>query len=168
MKSGGKISHLAERCKQTYVLTSAQPLRPQTNNIQVAAGPSRSQPLPKVAAPIHMSFERAVSNPTAPIADGNEETFDVRGIDQTYDPRLTAAEAQKALQDLVADVYNGDDDQEYTVEDATVDGFRDGISLLPHQVIGRKWMAERESGKKRGGMLADDMGLVAEFICPYE
>ncbi|KAI0299413.1 SNF2 family N-terminal domain-containing protein [Multifurca ochricompacta] len=42
---------------------------------------------------------------------------------------------------------------------ATVEGFREGIRLLPHQVVGRSWMAERESGKKCGGILADDMGL---------
>ncbi|KAI0267408.1 SNF2 family N-terminal domain-containing protein [Gloeopeniophorella convolvens] len=42
---------------------------------------------------------------------------------------------------------------------AIVEGFREGMRLLPHQIIGRTWMAERESGKKLGGILADDMGL---------
>lgn len=42
---------------------------------------------------------------------------------------------------------------------SVVEGFREGIRLLPHQVIGRTWMAERETGKKHGGILADDMGL---------
>ncbi|EJD05330.1 uncharacterized protein FOMMEDRAFT_138838 [Fomitiporia mediterranea MF3/22] len=45
------------------------------------------------------------------------------------------------------------------MKDAVVDGFQENIKLLPHQVIGRKWMADRESGKKAGGILADDMGL---------
>ena len=31
--------------------------------------------------------------------------------------------------------------------------------LLPHQVTGVAWMKSREKGKKRGGILADDMGL---------
>jgi hypothetical protein len=41
---------------------------------------------------------------------------------------------------------------------ALVEGFRDGIVLMPHQVLGRAWMKERETGKKTGGILADDMG----------
>lgn len=31
--------------------------------------------------------------------------------------------------------------------------------LLPHQVQGVQWMKEREKGKYKGGILADDMGL---------
>jgi SNF2 family DNA or RNA helicase len=42
---------------------------------------------------------------------------------------------------------------------AVVDGFCEGIRLLPYQVAGRAWMTERESDKKIGGILADDMGL---------
>ncbi|KAI0080447.1 hypothetical protein K474DRAFT_1682619 [Panus rudis PR-1116 ss-1] len=71
---------------------------------------------------------------------------------------MTADEAQKALHDLVADVY-AHEDQAIDLKDARVEGFREGITLLPHQVLGRKWMTERESGKKTGGILADDMGL---------
>ncbi|KII90902.1 hypothetical protein PLICRDRAFT_106737 [Plicaturopsis crispa FD-325 SS-3] len=45
-----------------------------------------------------------------------------------------------------------------TTED-TVNGFREDFRLLPHQVIGRVWMRQREDGDNRGGLLADDMGL---------
>ena len=45
-------------------------------------------------------------------------------------------------------------------EDAIVPGFREGIRLLPHQIVGRAWMKDRETGKKAGGILADDMGCV--------
>lgn len=31
--------------------------------------------------------------------------------------------------------------------------------LLPHQVTGIAWLVSRETGKKKGGILADDMGL---------
>jgi SNF2 family DNA or RNA helicase len=48
---------------------------------------------------------------------------------------------------------------EIDMSQAVVEGFREGIRLLPHQVVGRAWMTERESGKKSGGILADDMGL---------
>jgi SNF2 family DNA or RNA helicase len=33
------------------------------------------------------------------------------------------------------------------------------ITLLPHQVVGVKWLLERERGVVKGGLLADDMGL---------
>ncbi|EMD37109.1 hypothetical protein CERSUDRAFT_155596 [Gelatoporia subvermispora B] len=75
-----------------------------------------------------------------------------------YETALSAEEAEKALRDLVSATYDHSD-QEISMEDAIVDGFREGFRLLPHQVISRKWMADRESGKKLGGILADDMGL---------
>ncbi|OCF42130.1 hypothetical protein I317_04101 [Kwoniella heveanensis CBS 569] len=40
-----------------------------------------------------------------------------------------------------------------------IEGFAQGIKLMPHQVRGVKWMRNRESGRKYGGILADDMGL---------
>ena len=70
---------------------------------------------------------------------------------------MTQAETEKALRDFVDDSYN-DTVEEYTLDDMTVPGFREDIRLLPHQVKSRYWMAERESGKKYGGILADDMG----------
>lgn len=57
-----------------------------------------------------------------------------------------------------------DDVIDIAAQDAIVDGFQEGIKLLPHQVIGRKWMTERESGKKAGGILADDMGYACHGI----
>ncbi|KAI0795563.1 SNF2 family N-terminal domain-containing protein [Abortiporus biennis] len=71
---------------------------------------------------------------------------------------MTAEETKKALQDLVGDTYTHEE-TDISNEDAIVEGFRDGITLLPHQILGRKWMEERETGKKTGGILADDMGL---------
>ncbi|KAI0692705.1 SNF2 family N-terminal domain-containing protein [Cytidiella melzeri] len=71
---------------------------------------------------------------------------------------MSQAEADKALRDLMSDVRN-DVQQDIDMADAIVPGFREGIMLLPHQVVGRKWMADRESGKRTGGILADDMGL---------
>ena len=82
----------------------------------------------------------------------------------SYEPRKSAAETEKDLQDLLQQSFDGKEDGQSAHEDidmskAVVEGFREGIRLLPHQVVGRSWMAERESGKKRGGILADDMGL---------
>ncbi|KAI8972436.1 SNF2 family N-terminal domain-containing protein [Trametes punicea] len=71
---------------------------------------------------------------------------------------MSQADTEKALRDFVNEGYN-DGDVHYKEEDTIVEGFRDEIRLLPHQVKSRIWMAERETGKKTGGILADDMGL---------
>lgn len=93
-----------------------------------------------------------------PLASNGDEAVDIYNVGTYDDDRMmTAEDAKKALSDFVADTYNHGD-VEYTVEDATVEGFKEGVMLLPHQVKSRQWMAERESGKKAGGILADDMG----------
>lgn len=81
------------------------------------------------------------------------------GVDNTVEYRVAQADADKALRDLMSDVRN-DMHEEIDMSEAIVPGFREGIVLLPHQIVGRKWMAERESGKRTGGILADDMGWV--------
>lgn len=93
--------------------------------------------------------------------DAKWEHFNGDGdnVDHLYDPKTSAAEAEKALRDLFQDSVN-DATDEIDPADAIVDGFRDGVKLLDHQVQGRKWMKERETGKKTGGILADDMGCV--------
>ncbi|KAJ7217076.1 SNF2 family N-terminal domain-containing protein [Mycena pura] len=74
---------------------------------------------------------------------------------------LSPEQAESALRDLMASGPGADDTAEVNMEEATVPGFRDKIRLMPHQVLGRAWMRDREDpAKKRfGGILADDMGL---------
>ncbi|KAI0088296.1 SNF2 family N-terminal domain-containing protein [Irpex rosettiformis] len=82
----------------------------------------------------------------------------MRAAENTVEYQVAQEDADKALRDLMSDVRN-DLQEEVDMSEAVVPGFRDGIMLLPHQIVGRKWMAERESGKRTGGILADDMGL---------
>ncbi|KAI5118940.1 hypothetical protein M0805_006286 [Coniferiporia weirii] len=86
------------------------------------------------------------------------ETFDEPSDDTLYDPKKSAAEAERDLQELLSSSMN-DATGEVDMRLSIVNGFQDGIKLMPHQVYGRIWMAERETGKKNGGILADDMGL---------
>ncbi|KAL4076720.1 SNF2 family N-terminal domain-containing protein [Scleroderma yunnanense] len=88
-----------------------------------------------------------------------DETIVLPDYQGVSDPRMSSAETEKALRALVEDSINSTEDVEVDMEEAVVKGFRDGVVLLPHQVLGRVWMRERESGKKKGGILADDMGL---------
>ena len=75
-----------------------------------------------------------------------------------YETKKSAQEAEKDLKDLVAASMNDSTEEEIDMSLAVVEGFKDNIKLLPHQIVGRKWMEERETGKKTGGILADDMG----------
>lgn len=73
---------------------------------------------------------------------------------------MTAGETEKALRELISGNMNDDEEVKIDDEDKVVEGFRDGIKLLDHQVVGRNWMAGRENPqeKRYGGILADDMG----------
>lgn len=64
-------------------------------------------------------------------------------------------QSEDALRELVEGMYEGDMDGVDT--DAAMP---EGLSckLLPHQVVGVNWMKSREEGKKKGGILADDVG----------
>lgn len=77
-------------------------------------------------------------------------------------PLMTSSDAEKALRELMSGGMNQelDEDIEIDLEQATVPGFNEGFKLLPHQIIGRAWMRDREdpAKKRTGGILADDMG----------
>lgn len=122
-----------------------------------------------VPAPIELPTQRpkppaistSLTKSTNPNENDNaiEEGFDFADEKDMADPRMSAAEAEKALRALVEDTVNNvDGDVEIDMKEAVVDGFKENTVLLPHQVLGKVWMRERESGKKSGGILADDMG----------
>ncbi|WAR53304.1 hypothetical protein PtB15_2B735 [Puccinia triticina] len=80
------------------------------------------------------------------------------GIDMSDGPRefMTQQQSEDALRELVEGMYDGDMDG-VDVEAAMPDGL--SCKLLPHQVVGVNWLKSREEGKKKGGILADDMGF---------
>lgn len=143
----------------------------QRNNIQPPARPSgavQGFPIPsnpyKPAAPVPTFQKPAV--PVAPPTQPQGATwgaFNAINEQNLHDPRKTAAEAEKDLKELFTQSFDGRDEGEGEIEidmaDAVVEGFQDDVRLLPHQILGRKWMEERESNKRFGGILADDMGL---------
>ncbi|KAJ3534788.1 hypothetical protein NM688_g7079 [Phlebia brevispora] len=113
--------------------------------------------MPVKATPIHIPSNNDIPRPIRP-SEPTEEVFDTHGVDYTPEFRMTGEDTEKALRDLMADV-KPEETVEIHSEDTIVPGFREGIKLMPHQVVARKWMKERESGKRCGGILADDMGL---------
>lgn len=97
--------------------------------------------------------------------DGEEVNVPEFSDDHTW---MSAGEAEKALRDLMGGGMNQelDVDVEIDMSQATVEGFKAGITLLPHQVLGRAWMKDREdfTRKRTGGILADDMGYLLYFL----
>ncbi|CAH7671945.1 SNF2 family N-terminal domain-domain-containing protein [Phakopsora pachyrhizi] len=94
------------------------------------------------------------------VRSSNEEADDANplGIDMGDGPDefMSPQKAEEALRELVEGMYEGD------MEGVDVDAaMPEGLSckLLPHQIIGVNWMRSREEGKKKGGILADDMGF---------
>jgi hypothetical protein len=120
----------------------------------VRTGPAQPIHIPSNADLVHNNYPRAANH------WATSNAF----VETPYEPLKTAGEAEKDLQDLLQQSFDGKEDGEGTRDEvdmsqAVVEGFSEGIRLLPHQVAGRVWMSQRESGKKCGGILADDMGL---------
>ena len=92
--------------------------------------------------------------------DVDGEVFDLNAA------RITAADyerchgdADKQMQELLSGaVGDGEDnmgDEKITEGEDQIEGFADDMRLMPHQVRGVRWMRQRESGRKYGGILAD-------------
>ncbi|QRV98846.1 SNF2 family amino-terminal protein [Ceratobasidium sp. AG-Ba] len=100
-----------------------------------------------------------LSTPSGGVSqDANGEKFNINDIGGD-DYKTTPDDAQRAFKELVEGAIGTADLGGVDMKDATVDGFREGIQLMPHQIQGRAWMRERETGNRFGGILADDMGL---------
>lgn len=87
------------------------------------------------------------------------ESYAIDAVDETrfgYE-RITDEQAEKDLRELVEGAYEGENASDVDEAEATPEGLT--CKLLPHQVKGVAWMLGREKGKKRGGILADD-------VCP--
>jgi hypothetical protein len=110
---------------------------------------------PPSAYPVAPKSYFPANNPAR--VDPYAEILNVRGPENEY---MSPAEAEKALRDLIGGGINVKKDTEIDMSQAIVPGFRDNIRLLPHQVLGRIWMKDREDVKEKrnGGILADDMG----------
>jgi hypothetical protein len=120
----------------------------------VRTGPAQPIHVPSNADLAHKNYSRAANH---------WETSNVFA-ETPHEPLKTTVEAEKDLQDLLQQSFDGREEvegarDEVDMSQAVVEGFAEGIRLLPHQVAGRVWMSQRESGKKCGGILADDMGL---------
>lgn len=124
-------------------------------------------PVPKhVGIPIALPTNKNIPRfpqPSVPQQDGGEDGEEVHmpELREEYG-MMSTSDAEKALRDLMGGAMNDDVGTEIDMDEAIVEGFQDGIELLPHQILGRAWMRDREdlTKKRTGGILADDMGYI--------
>lgn len=127
--------------------------RPPQPHTHVAAVPSAFN---KPVFKYHASTS-AASNGPGPAKDEqtDREEFDLKGIKiGAADLERYHGDAEKHMRELLAGAV-GDADEAVGDGEDIVDGFAENIRLMPHQVRGVRWMRERESGRKYGGILAD-------------
>lgn len=153
----------------------ANPYHPSTSS-QIANNlPSLKQTGKVVPIPIPPQYLPQSSRPiptgtpatAIPSLSQSGETFNI-SVQEDYEQKTTADEAQNAMKELLGGVIGSIDLSSINMEDAKVEGFSDDIRLMPHQIQGRAWMKERETGKKAGGILADvSPSIVARGASDY-
>lgn len=130
----------------TYDATAQVPSGASQPYLASALSANKTIPIPHEKA----ASLTAITGGTA--GDGEHFIIDTRA---EHEERTTGDEAQKAMRDLLSGAIGAIDISNVDINDAVVEGFVDSIRLMPHQIQGRAWMKERETGKKAGGILAD-------------
>ncbi|RXW23200.1 hypothetical protein EST38_g2656 [Candolleomyces aberdarensis] len=143
----------------------------ETEGIEVKRPSVTPDPIARPAKPTSQSnpiirpavFDPSLAQTSQPVASSSSQKDgeEIKIPDFPDDYRsFTSEETEKQLRELMGNSMNQDIAASINLEeDSIVPGFREGIKLLPHQIVGRTWMKDRETGKKAGGILADDMGL---------
>lgn len=100
------------------------------------------------------------SFPEPMLAPDGTEVFDMNSVPagMDWEAPQSAAAVEQEMHNLLAGVAAHEENTTVDMTQALVPGLAKGVVLKPHQVLSRQWMREREDGKKRGGILADDMG----------
>lgn len=102
-------------------------------------------------------------NPTLQSTSKPQEAGEFDAVD-----RVEAKHGEGDWNDLLTNIHTSvEEGLKYDEADAFVPGFAPGIKLKPWQVHGRHWMLERETGRKHGGILADDVCPTLIFSINY-
>lgn len=110
--------------------------------------------------PIYTMPEQSSSEPLPPTPDSDDdgeerEDFDLNNAQVTAEDYVRHHDPEEQMRELLAGAIGDGEDKLGKEGDDIVEGFAKDIKLMPHQVRGVGWMRERESGRKRGGILAD-------------
>ena len=92
--------------------------------------------------------------------DDDREFFDLNAVQISAEDRVRYdGDADEHMRELlsgaIGDGEEGMGDDKIQEGQDVVEGFATGVRLMPHQVRGVRWMGNRESGRKYGGILAD-------------
>ncbi|TFK51301.1 hypothetical protein OE88DRAFT_1659198 [Heliocybe sulcata] len=158
--------------------TPVQPFSPKPRK-RVSAGkpaiPSKvvkEEPSAKAELVGELSAEHSSSKPKGRALNG-KQTFAAKAVKEesslkegtesdepstSHPPPGDLDPTNTVARPFVPDVITHQDKYRVLKELETVKGFAPGVKLLPHQNHARQWMAHRETGKRRGGIIADDMG----------
>lgn len=89
-----------------------------------------------------------------PANDEEGEFYDLRTANITAeDMKVYDGDSEKHMRQLLSGAIGEEEGIEAGSD--VVEGFKDDIRLMPHQVRGVQWMKKRETGKNTGGILAD-------------
>lgn len=105
--------------------------------------------VPKIGSSTSSSALHAFKPPPPPVASTNDQErrhdLDLLGLNGP-------ADGERALRELVESTM---DMENVDLSESMPENMN--CTLLPHQVLGVHWLKDREKGKKRGGILADDV-----------
>jgi len=119
------------------------------------------------AAPSNFKQPRPSGGPSAsqrsldsdyvrPRQDGNGEAFDLSAANITAaDTMFFDRDAEKHMRELLSGAIGEGEDDEGEEAIETIHGLAEGVSLMPHQQRGARWLKKREAARNYGGILAD-------------
>ncbi|GAA5907882.1 hypothetical protein JCM8208_001973 [Rhodotorula glutinis] len=146
--------HTNSRTPPTAAAASSSSAGPSSLKQRLAAQILEQQK--RMGVPISVPREGARGSPP-PTKEGfaidDERALNGMMADLNVADNASPRDQEAALKELVA----GTSDMSSLVDFEPPEGLK--CTLLPHQEIGVRWLVERETGKKRGGILGDDMGL---------
>ena len=121
------------------------------------AGPSTSIPAYGVATGSSSYGGANTVVPQRKEDDGEEFSNALNNIriDPDDHHRVSADQAEADMRELLSGAIGDGEDDQGEQGSNLVNGFAEGMSLMPHQVRGVAWMGKRETGRSRGGILAD-------------
>ncbi len=90
--------------------------------------------------------------------DGEDFSAGLKAVPATAEDYARSADPEADMLELLSGAI-GTGEEPARAGDEIVDGFASGIKLMPHQIRGTAWIAQRETGRKYGGILADVGGL---------
>ena len=121
------------------------------------AGPSKFRPPTGIAGPSSGNIIGQQSQSSGRDAQGGE-VFDLDAANITAaDTMYFDRDAEKHMRELLSGaIGEGEDDGDEAMD--TVHGLAEGVTLMPHQQRGVRWLKKREAAKNYGGILADVSG----------